>query len=177
MLPSGYKLKSLDELGYHDEIEETASTLEGNATIKSKTIYNNFRCDCFADDTGLEVQALKGAPGIHSARYAGQEHNFEANLQKLMYEMQGKENRKARFRTVISLFFKDIEYQFEGIVNGTIINERKGCEGFGYDPVFVPDGYSQTFAEMEADMKNKISHRGRAFTKLTKFLETQKSSL
>lgn len=171
MLPSGYDLISLDDLKFQDEIEETASTLNGNATIKSKTIFDRFQCDCFADDTGLEVEALNGEPGIHSARYAGEEHNFEANLVKLMKEMDGKENRKARFRTVISLFLDGKEHQFEGIVNGAIINERKGKEGFGYDPVFVPDGYTETFAEMDADLKNSISHRGKAFKKLCDFLE------
>ena len=156
MLPSGFLLRSLDDLGFTDEIEENAATLEGNATIKSQTIFNRYHCDCFADDTGLEVEALNGAPGIHSARFATDGHDFEANLQKLMSLMEGKKNRKARFRTVISLILEGKEHQFEGIVNGTIIDIRKGTEGFGYDPVFIPDGYAETFAEMDADLKNSI---------------------
>lgn len=173
MLPSGFLLRSLDDLGFTGEIEENADTLEGNASIKSSVIYNLYHCDCFADDTGLEVEALDGAPGIHSARFATDGHDFEANLVKLMSLMEGKKNRKARFRTVISLILNGKEHQFEGIVNGTIIDTRKGTEGFGYDPVFIPDGYAETFAEMNADLKNSISHRGRAFMKLCDFLETR----
>ncbi|PLW97530.1 MAG: non-canonical purine NTP pyrophosphatase, RdgB/HAM1 family, partial [Marinilabiliales bacterium] len=149
MLPEGFSIMSLDDLNYISEIDETAETLEGNALIKSKTIYDAFGVDCFADDTGLEVEHLNGAPGVHSARYAREGHDFEANLVKLMLEMEGAENRRARFRTVISLLLNGTEHQFEGIVNGSIIAQRKGSEGFGYDPVFVPEGYTETFAEMD----------------------------
>ena len=177
MLPEGFSIMSLDDLNYISEIDETAETLEGNALIKSKTIYDAFGVDCFADDTGLEVEHLNGAPGVHSARYALEGHDFEANLVKLMNEMEGAENRRARFRTVISLILNGTEHQFEGIVNGSIIAQRKGSEGFGYDPVFVPEGYTETFAEMDPELKNLISHRGKAFKKLCDFLNQQKSSL
>ena len=134
-------------------------------------IYENYGLDCFADDTGLEVEALNGAPGIYSARYAGGEgHDSEANMKKLLSEMQDKDNRKARFRTVICLIEGGKEHFFEGIVNGSIIRERKGGAGFGYDPIFMPDGYSETFAEMGNDEKNKISHRARAVQKLCEYL-------
>ena len=153
------------------DIPETADTLQGNAALKAQYIYENYGLDCFADDTGLEVEALNGAPGIYSARYAGGEgHDSEANMKKLLSEMQDKENRKARFRTVICLIEDGKEHFFEGIVNGSIIRERKGGAGFGYDPVFMPDGYSETFAEMGNDEKNKISHRARAVQKLCEYL-------
>ncbi|PID92911.1 MAG: non-canonical purine NTP pyrophosphatase [Bacteroidetes bacterium] len=171
MLPPTLELISLAQLGFHEEIPETATTLEGNATIKSQTIYRRYQQPCFADDTGLEVEALGGRPGVHSARYAGPSQSFEANLRKLLREMEGHTNRKARFRTVISLFYDDKTYLFEGIINGIITPERAGTSGFGYDPVFLPDGYDQTFAEMDAATKNRISHRGLAFEKLRHFLE------
>ena len=152
------------------DIPETAETLEGNALQKARYIKENFGYDCFADDTGLEVEALDNAPGVYSARYAGPGHDSEANMNKLLHEMKSKENRKARFRTVIALILDGKEYLFEGIVNGTIIEEKRGGSGFGYDPVFVPDTYSQTFAEMGNDIKNQISHRAEAVKKLTAFL-------
>lgn len=165
------EILSLNDINCHADIPETADTLQGNAALKAQYIYENYGLDCFADDTGLEVEALNGAPGIYSARYAGGEgHDSEANMKKLLSEMQDKENRKARFRTVICLIEGGKEKFFEGIVNGSIIRERKGGAGFGYDPVFMPDGYSETFAEMGNDEKNKISHRARAVQKLCEYL-------
>ncbi len=165
------EILSLNDIDCHADIPETADTLQGNAALKAQYIYDNYGLDCFADDTGLEVEALNGAPGIYSARYAGGEgHDSEANMKKLLSEMQDKDNRKARFRTVICLIEDGKEHFFEGIVNGSIIRERKGGAGFGYDPVFVPDGYSETFAEMGNDEKNKISHRARAVQKLCEYL-------
>ena len=165
------EILSLNDINCHTDIPETAETLQGNAALKAQYIYDNYGLDCFADDTGLEVEALNGAPGIYSARYAGGEgHDSEANMKKLLSEMQDKENRKARFRTVICLIESGEEHFFEGIVNGSIIRERKGGAGFGYDPVFMPDGYSETFAEMGNDEKNKISHRARAVQKLCEYL-------
>ena len=165
------EILSLNDINCHTDIPETADMLQGNAALKAQYIYENYGLDCFADDTGLEVEALNGAPGIYSARYAGGEgHDSEANMKKLLSEMQDKENRKARFRTVICLIEGGEEHFFEGIVNGSIIRERKGGAGFGYDPVFMPDGYSETFAEMGNDEKNKISHRARAVQKLCEYL-------
>lgn len=165
------EILSLNDIDCHADIPETADTLQGNAALKAQYIYENYGLDCFADDTGLEVEALNGAPGIYSARYAGGEgHDSEANMKKLLSEMQNKDNRKARFCTVICLIEGGKEHFFEGIVNGSIIRERKGGAGFGYDPVFIPDGYSETFAEMGNDEKNKISHRARAVQKLCEYL-------
>lgn len=165
------EILSLNDIDCHADIPETADTLQGNAALKAQYIYDNYGLDCFADDTGLEVEVLNGAPGIYSARYAGGEgHDSEANMKKLLSEMQDKDNRKARFRTVICLIEGGKENFFEGIVNGSIIRERKGEAGFGYDPVFMPDGYSETFAEMGNDEKNKISHRARAVQKLCEYL-------
>lgn len=162
---------SLNDINCHADIPETADTLQGNAALKAQYIFENYGLDCFADDTGLEVEALNGAPGIYSARYAdGEGHDSEANMKKLLSEMQDKENRKARFRTVICLIEDGKEHFFEGIVNGSIIRERKGGAGFGYDPIFMPDGYSETFAEMGNDEKNKISHRARAVQELCEYL-------
>lgn len=163
---------SLSDINCHEDIPETADTLEGNALQKARYIKEKFGYDCFADDTGLEVEALNGAPGVYSARYAGPGHDAEANMNKLLKEMEGKENRKARFRTVIALILDNTEYLFEGIVNGTIIAKKTGSEGFGYDPIFVPENYTETFAEMGNDLKNKISHRAEATKKLTNFLST-----
>lgn len=171
ILGSKIEILSLNDIDCHADIPETADTLEGNAALKAQYIYKNFGLDCFADDTGLEVEALNGAPGIYSARYAGGEgHDSEANMKKLLAEMEGKENRKARFRTAICLIEDGKEHLFEGIVNGEIIQERRGGSGFGYDPVFVPEGYTETFAEMGNDEKNKISHRARAVAKLCDYL-------
>lgn len=161
---------SLADIHCHDEIPETADTLEGNALQKAQYIQDKFGLDCFADDTGLEVEALDNAPGVYSARYAGPGHDSEANMQKLLQEMEGKTNRKARFRTVIALIIGDKQYCFSGIVNGTITTEKKGENGFGYDPIFIPEGYEQTFAELGDFVKNKISHRAKAVEQLDHFL-------
>lgn len=161
---------SLADIHCHDEIPETADTLEGNALQKAQYIQDKFGLDCFADDTGLEVEALDNAPGVYSARYAGPGHDSEANMQKLLQEMEGKTNRKTRFRTVIALIIGDKQYCFSGIVNGTITTEKKGENGFGYDPIFIPEGYEQTFAELGDFVKNKISHRAKAVEQLDHFL-------
>lgn len=166
------QIVSLSDIGCHDEIPETADTLEGNALQKARYIKEQYGYDCFADDTGLEVDTLDNAPGVYSARYAGPEHNAEANMQKLLHEMEGKPNRKARFRTVIALIREGKEYLFDGIINGVITEEKRGDSGFGYDPVFLPDGFTQTFAELGNDIKNKISHRALAVNKLAAFLST-----
>lgn len=165
------ELLSLKDINCHADIPETADTLEGNAIQKAEYIYENYGLDCFADDTGLEVEALDGAPGVHSARYAGDGHNSEANMQKLLQNMQGIHNRKAQFRTVICLILDGKMHVFEGIVKGEITKEKHGTSGFGYDPIFIPEGHSKTFAEMNHDTKNKISHRARAVEKLCRFLK------
>lgn len=162
---------SLNDIGCHDDIPETADTLQGNALIKARYIYEKFGVDCFADDTGLEVEALDGAPGIFSARYAGEECDSEANMQKLLQNLTGKSNRNAQFRTVIALIIKGEEKLFNGIVKGTITEEKRGDSGFGYDPVFVPEGFSESFAQMSGDMKNSISHRYRATLELSNYLK------
>lgn len=167
-----YKILSLKDIGCDEDIPETAITLEGNAEIKARYVKDKYGYDCFADDTGLEVEALGGAPGVYSARYAGNEHDSEKNMNLLMHNMQGKSNRKARFRTVIALIIGDKLNLFEGIVNGNITNEACGLNGFGYDPVFQPDGYEETFAMMKSECKNSISHRGLATKKLINYLES-----
>ncbi len=164
------EILSLHDIGCHDDIPETGSTLEENALQKARYVRDKFCLDCFADDTGLEVEALCGAPGVYSARYAGEAHDSEANMRKLLSEMDGKENRRARFRTVIALILDGKEYMFEGIVNGTITEYKRGTNGFGYDPVFMPDGYTKTFAELGDSVKNTISHRAEAVKKLSAFL-------
>lgn len=170
ILDEKIELLSLKDINCHVDIPETADTLEGNARQKALYIYKNYGMDCFADDTGLEVEALNGAPGVFSARYAGEDHDSEANMQKLLRELKGKENRKAQFRTAICLIMNGKEYLFEGIVKGEIIEEKRGVTGFGYDPIFVPEGYDLTFAELGNDIKNTISHRARAVEKLCLFL-------
>ncbi len=169
-----FEIRTLSEIGCVEDIPETSDTLQGNAAQKSHYLHDRFHCDCFADDTGLEVEALNGAPGVYSARYAGPGKDSEANIDKLLSELEGKENRRARFRTVISLILNGQEHFFEGIVSGTILTERHGSNGFGYDPVFQPDGYDRSFAELSMDEKNKISHRGRATEKLIQFLSGTK---
>ena len=171
ILGNKMELLSLKDIHCNADIPETADTLEGNARQKAMYIHENYGMDCFADDTGLEVEALNGAPGIFSARYAGDGHDSEANMQKLLKELEGKENRKAQFRTAICLIMEGKEYLFEGIVKGHIIEEKRGGAGFGYDPIFVPEGYNQTFAELGNDVKNTISHRARAVEKLCTFLK------
>ena len=167
------ELLSLNDIGCQTDIPETAETLEGNALLKSSYIYKNYHLDCFADDTELEVEALNGAPGVYSARYAGGEgHDAQANMLKLLHELDGKENRKAQFRTAISLILDGKEYLFEGVIKGEIIKEKRGDSGFGYDPVFMPEGYDRTFAELGNDIKNQISHRALAVQKLCEFLQS-----
>lgn len=166
------RIVSLNEIGCHDDIPETADTLEGNALLKARYVAQRYGCDCFADDTGLEVEALDNAPGVYSARYAGTGHDSEANMRKLLREMEGKNNRKARFRTAIALIRKGHEQLFEGIVNGSITTEKRGDCGFGYDPIFQPEGFEGTFAQLGDDVKNAISHRALACQKLAAFLST-----
>lgn len=162
---------SLKDIQCDVDIPETADTLEGNAVLKAEYIYRHYGLDCFADDTGLEVEALNGAPGVYSARYAGGEgHDSEANMRKLLAELEGKTNRKAQFRTVICLIEGGAEHLFEGVVKGEIIEEKRGASGFGYDPVFMPEGYTETFAEMGSEEKNRISHRARAVQALCAYL-------
>ena len=191
ILGDSFEVLSLKDIGCDVDIPETGQTLEENALQKARYVYDNYHIDCFADDTGLEVEALNGAPGVYSARYAAMEptgstdssksHDSEANMARLLRELSDKDNRKARFRTVIALIQKkDVcpcgctsikqEHLFEGIVKGEITTERSGVEGFGYDPIFRPEGYDQTFAEMNAEQKNSISHRGRATAKLAEYL-------
>ena len=173
---TGFEVLSLADIGCHDDIPETAATLEGNALQKANYVYNKYATPCFADDTGLEVDALGGAPGVYSARYAGGEgHDSEANMAKLLAELGGNSDRRARFRTVIALIEGGQEEPklFEGIVTGEITADRRGGEGFGYDPIFRPDGHAETFAEMGHEMKNKISHRARAVAKLVEYLKQQ----
>ena len=170
ILGGSFRIASLKEIGCTDDIPETADTLDGNALQKARYVKDKFGYDCFADDTGLEVEALGGAPGVFSARYAGPGHDSEANMQKLLKDLEGKTNRQAQFRTVVALLLDGEEYTFEGIVRGTILTERRGTAGFGYDPVFVPEGYAETFAEMGSEEKNRISHRARAVQKLADFL-------
>ena len=164
------ELLSMKDIHCHADIPETADTLEGNALLKARYIFENYNMDCFADDTGLEVEALNGAPGVYSARYAGDAHNSEANMQKLLSDLEGIENRKAQFRTVFALIIDGKDHLFEGIVKGVITKNRRGTSGFGYDPIFIPEGYTQTYAEMGNELKNKISHRALATNKLCNFL-------
>lgn len=168
---------SLSAINCHDDIPETADTLEGNALQKARYVKEHYGYDCFADDTGLEVKALNNAPGVYSARYAGPGHDSEANMRKLLQEMEGKENRQARFRTSIALIWKGKEVLFDGIINGLITTEKRGDAGFGYDPIFQPDGYAETFAELGDDIKNHISHRALACQKLADYLSTSSNVL
>ena len=168
-----FEIVTLREVGITEDIPETGATLDENASQKARYVYKRTGLDCFADDTGLEVEALNGAPGVRSARYATDGHDFAANNRKLLSELQGKENRRARFRTVISLIRGGVEQQVEGIVTGTIATQEAGCGGFGYDPLFIPDGHDITFAEMSADEKNSISHRGRAVAALKEVLDAE----
>jgi XTP/dITP diphosphohydrolase len=170
MLGERFNVLGLSDIGCNEDIPETADTLEGNASIKSRYVHEKYGINCFADDTGLEVEALGMQPGVYSARYAGPQRNPEDNMNKLIVELDKIKNRKARFRTVISLIIGGNEQLFEGIVNGKIIEEKKGTMGFGYDPIFQPDGYEHTFAEIDMDEKNKLSHRGKAVEKLIAYL-------
>ena len=171
ILGNSIEILSLADIHCHADIPETADTLEGNARQKSRYVYEHYGLDCFADDTGLEVESLGGAPGVYSARYAdGQGHDSQANMNKLLKEMEEKNDRKAQFRTIISLIEKGEERQFEGIVKGQITREKRGESGFGYEPIFQPDGYETTFAELGSDIKNRISHRARAVAALCDYL-------
>jgi XTP/dITP diphosphohydrolase len=170
ILGSSFNLLSLKDLNIDKDIPENEPTLEGNAMYKARYIHRILKVNVFADDTGLEVDALNGLPGIHSARFAGENKDSEANIEKALSMMDNVLNRKARFRTVIALIFNGEEFLFEGIVNGQIVHEKRGNKGFGYDPVFLPDGKDLTFAEMSLDEKNRISHRAKAFKKLKEFL-------
>ena len=177
MLPDFVQIRSLTEIGCLDDIPETADTLQGNALQKARYVYERYRCDCFADDTGLEIDALQGRPGVFSARYAGEGCSFDDNVRKVLEEMKQVPlaQRTARFRTVVALIWEGNTWFFEGKVEGLMTLERHGLEGFGYDPIFLPDGYTQTFAEMDATEKNRISHRGRAIQALVSFLEKSRT--
>jgi XTP/dITP diphosphohydrolase len=164
------KLLSLNDVGCTDDIAETGTTFRDNAAIKSNYIFNKYRLNCFGDDSGLEIDALNGEPGVYSARYAGEHGNHAANIQKVLANLKSATNRKARFRTVISLIWNGHQHFFDGTVEGTIRNELSGAAGFGYDPIFQPDGYNLTFAEMTLDEKNAISHRAKAVEKMVAFL-------
>ena len=170
MLGSQHEIVSLKEIQYHEDIPEEQDTLEGNALQKARYIHEKYGLDCFADDTGLEIKALNNAPGVYSARYAGNAHDSEANMKKVLQEMQNIPERQARFRTVIALILGDKEYLFEGIVNGEILTSKHGQQGFGYDPIFRPEGFQESFAEMPLHEKNGISHRGQAVRELCRFL-------
>lgn len=172
LIPNSINLLSLDDINLLTEIEETESTIEGNALLKAKTIYEQTGTNCFADDSGLLVEALNGAPGVYSARYAGEQKNDEDNIQKLLQNLNNESNRKAHFKTVMALIIDGKEYLFEGIIHGKIITEKIGKNGFGYDPIFIPDGYSETFAQLNSETKNAISHRGIALQKLLEFLKS-----
>ena len=171
VVKDSFDILSLADIDCHDDIAETGATLEQNALIKARYIKEKYGYDCFGDDTGLEVEALGGAPGVYSARYAGDGHDAKANMKKLLHEMQGMDNRKACFRTVIALIMDGKEYLFDRRIDGSIISEEKGSAGFGYDPVFKPNGYNETFAELGTDIKNTISHRALAVKALCEFLE------
>lgn len=175
MLPNSIELLTLNDINCFDEIDETETTLEGNAKLKADYITEKFGYNCFADDTGLEVESLDNKPGVYSARYAGLENNSENNMQKLLDELENKSNRKAQFRTVIALNLNNEQFLFEGICKGEITTEKQGNEGFGYDPIFKPKGFNNSFAEMTSEEKNSISHRGNAIKKLVTFLSEYKT--
>jgi XTP/dITP diphosphohydrolase len=171
MVPDSISILSLKDIGCQEELPETSATLKGNALQKAKYVFDKYGMNCFADDTGLEIESLNGRPGVYSARYAGLNSSYDDNVSKVLNEMKGIENRKAKFKTVIALLTDHEEKCFEGIVEGEITENRRGDKGFGYDPVFLPSGSDKTFAEMTEAEKNKISHRGRALDKLISYLE------
>lgn len=173
LLGNEIKLLSLKEIGCFDEIPEDFETLKENAAQKARYIFDKYKINCFADDTGLEIHALNGEPGVYSARYAGESCSFDDNMNKVLEKMQGIENRKACFKTVIALIIEGKEYYFEGQVNGEMLKEKTGSDGFGYDPIFKPEGFDLSFAQMSLDEKNKISHRARATEKLVEFLKNR----
>ena len=174
IVPEGFEILSLKDINFTEDIPETSSTIEGNALQKTNFIVDRFKIDCFSDDTGLEIEALDGQPGVYSARYAGDEKDPEKNMNLVLEKMKNVHNRNARFKSVIALYFNGTTHLFEGIVNGVIRHERSGQEGFGYDPIFEPTETGKTFAEMSIEEKNKISHRGRAFEKMVQFLKSEK---
>ena len=174
ILKNDFEVQSLLDIGFNEDIPETGDTLSENASQKSYTIYNKYNIDCFSDDTGLEVDALNGRPGVYSARYAGENCSFDDNVNKLLEELDGKKNRNAAFSTVISLILDGEEHQFEGRIEGQITKDKNGDGGFGYDPIFKPNGYDITFAEMDAETKNRISHRALATKKLVTFLSANR---
>ena len=171
MLPESIQIVSLESIGCLEEIPETSETIEGNAILKANYITQKYGFDCFADDTGLEVEAINGEPGVYSARYAGEQRNADDNMNKLLNELADKTNRTAQFKTVIALNLKGKQYLFEGIASGEIIKEKIGLGGFGYDPIFKPTNYDETFAQLSLDIKNEISHRGKATKALLEFLQ------
>lgn len=173
LLEGEIEIQGLEDIGCDEVLPETSPTIAGNASEKAWYVHDNFEVNCFSEDTGLEVEALNGEPGVYSARYAGPAHDDEANMSLLLANMKGEEDRRARFHTVISLIIDGKEHQFEGIVEGQIIHHKKGNQGFGYDPVFMPDGYNRTFAQMSSEEKSTISHRGQAIRKLIEFLKTK----
>ena len=170
LLPATIQLLSLEDIGCHEEIPETADTIEGNAILKANYVTKKYGYDCFADDTGLEVEALHGAPGVYSARYAGEQKDSNDNMNKLLTDLSGKSNRNAQFKTVITLNKDGKQQLFTGIATGKITEEKWGDKGFGYDPIFKPEGYQETFAQLSSEIKNKISHRGKATQQLIAFL-------
>lgn len=171
MLPESIQILSLESIGCLEEIPETSETIEGNAILKANYVTQNYGFDCFADDTGLEVEALNGEPGVYSSRYAGEQKNADDNMNKLLNELADKTNRSAQFKTVIALNLKEKQYLFTGIASGEIIKNKMGTGGFGYDPTFKPTGYEETFAQLSLEIKNEISHRGKATKALLEFLQ------
>ena len=170
LIGSSFELLSLEEIDCNEDIPETSDTIEGNALQKAQYVYENYKYNCFADDTGLEIESLNGAPGVYSARYAGEQKLADDNMNKVLSELDGAENRRAQFKTVIALIIDGREYLFEGVVQGEITSKKSGLAGFGYDPIFKPKGYNVTFSEMSMEEKNKISHRGKAVRKLINYL-------
>ena len=173
ILPDGYKVLTLSDINCHDDIPETASTLEGNSELKADYIFKKYNINCFADDTGLEIEALNNEPGVYSARYAGNQKNSEDNMNLVLEKLGNNTNRQARFRTSICLILNGSKHFFEGVVDGKITTEKQGQKGFGYDPIFLPNGADETFAEMDLAQKNKMSHRARAIQEMIQFLSNQ----
>lgn len=170
LLPKHLNILSLDDIDCHEDIPETSDTIQGNAIQKALYVSKKYDVNCFADDTGLEVEVLNGEPGVYSARYAGEQKNANDNMNLLLENLKNKTNKKARFKTVITLILNEKKTLFEGVVNGLIIDVKRGDKGFGYDPIFIPDGYTKTFAELPLNIKNKISHRGKAMKLLIEYL-------
>lgn len=171
ILGDSFELKTLNEIGCEEELPETTDTIEGNSFQKAEYVWEHFHIDCFADDSGLEITALNGAPGVHSAYYSGT-RNHQQNIERVLNELQGVEGRSAQFKTVITLILNGKAHQFEGIIKGNLLHQPRGTEGFGYDPIFVPESHDRTFAEMTLEEKGKLSHRAHAFSKLVDFLQS-----